>query len=77
MKVGYQGAYQISDETLVTNPNLIAYRFNQRSPNQFTIRLPDWQEGRSHGAALGVHPGPMDDETADAAGRRSLDHAYS
>src|SRR5690606_24073809 len=22
---------------------LIAYRFNQRSPNQFTVRLPDWQ----------------------------------
>jgi hypothetical protein len=44
MKFGYQGAYQISDETLHTNPSLISYRFNQRVPNQFTIRLPDWQE---------------------------------
>jgi hypothetical protein len=43
MKVGYQGAYQISDTTLLTNPNLISYRFNQRVPNQFTIRLPNWQ----------------------------------
>jgi hypothetical protein len=43
LKVGYQGAYQISDTTQVTNPTLMSYRFNQRSPNQFTIRLPDWQ----------------------------------
>jgi hypothetical protein len=43
MKVGYQGGYQISDTKLVTNPNLIAYRFNNGIPNQFTIQLPDWQ----------------------------------
>jgi hypothetical protein len=43
LKVGYQGAYQVATGTVVSNSNLIAYRFNQRSPNQFTIRLPDWQ----------------------------------
>jgi len=43
MKAGYQGAYQISDTTTVTNPTLMQYRFNQRVPNQFTIRLPNWQ----------------------------------
>ena len=43
LKVGYQGAYQKSDEMTRTNPNLMSYRFNQRNPNQFTIRLPDWQ----------------------------------
>src|SRR5688572_7751439 len=42
MKVGYQGAYQISDERVVTNSNLITYRFDNRIPNQFTIRLPNW-----------------------------------
>jgi hypothetical protein len=43
VKVGYQGASQVSNGTVVSNSNLIAYRFNQRSPNQFTVRLPDWQ----------------------------------
>jgi hypothetical protein len=43
MKVGYQGAYQISDTTERTNPNLISYRFNRGVANQFTIRLPNWQ----------------------------------
>jgi hypothetical protein len=43
VKVGYQGAYQISDGTTRTNPNLVSYQFNQRNPNQFTIRLPNWQ----------------------------------
>jgi hypothetical protein len=43
MKTGYVGAYQKSDTKTVTNPMLMAYRFNQRSPNQFTIRLPNWQ----------------------------------
>jgi hypothetical protein len=43
MKLGYQGAYQISDGTTKTNPNLVSYQFNQRSPNSFTIRLPNWQ----------------------------------
>jgi hypothetical protein len=43
MKLGYQGAYQISDTKTVTNPQLIRYRFNRAVPNRFTIRLPDWQ----------------------------------
>jgi hypothetical protein len=43
LKVGYQGAYQVSDGTVVTNSNLMSYRFNQRIPNQFAIRLPNWQ----------------------------------
>ena len=43
VKLGYQGTYQISDTTVVTNPSLMSYQFNQRSPNQFTIRLPNWQ----------------------------------
>jgi len=43
MKVGYQGAYQRSDTMTVTNSTLTSYRFNQRVPNQFTIRLPNWQ----------------------------------
>src|SRR5687767_7934659 len=43
LKVGYQGAYQIASGTFATNSTLTAYRFNQRSPNQFTVRLPNWQ----------------------------------
>ncbi|HXH25355.1 MAG TPA: hypothetical protein VNI78_08910, partial [Vicinamibacterales bacterium] len=43
MKIGYQGAYQISETREVTNPVLMSYQFNQRNPNQFTIRLPDWR----------------------------------
>src|SRR5688572_25035946 len=43
LKVGYQGAYQVSDTRTVTNETLMAYRFNQRSPNQFTVRLPNWE----------------------------------
>src|SRR5262249_28470042 len=43
LKIGYQGGYAISDATLVTNPTLLAYRFNNRVPNQFTYRLPDFQ----------------------------------
>jgi hypothetical protein len=43
LKVGYQGAYQVSDGTIVSNSNLISYRFDNRIPNQFSIRLPDWQ----------------------------------
>ena len=43
MKVGYQGAYQVSDGIVATNSTLTSYRFNRGSPNQFTIRLPNWQ----------------------------------
>jgi hypothetical protein len=44
MKVGYQGAIQLSDETTRTNPNLTTYRFQRGVPNQFTVRLPNWSE---------------------------------
>jgi hypothetical protein len=43
VKVGYQGAYQISDEKVVTNSTLLSYRFDNRVPNQFTVRLPMWE----------------------------------
>ena len=43
LKVGYQGAYQVSNGVVATNSTLTTYRFNQRSPNQFTVRLPNWQ----------------------------------
>jgi hypothetical protein len=44
VKVGYQGAIQLSDETTVTNPNLRTYRVQRGVPNQFTVRLPNWSE---------------------------------
>jgi len=44
MKVGYQGAIQLSDETSFQNSTLLEYRFNRGAPNRFTINLPDWQE---------------------------------
>jgi hypothetical protein len=43
LKVGYQGAYQVSNGEVVTNTSLISYRFDNRIPNQFSIRLPNWQ----------------------------------
>jgi hypothetical protein len=43
MKVGYEGAYQRADGTVRTNQHLMAYRFNNGVPNQFTFRLPNWQ----------------------------------
>ena len=43
VKVGYQGAYQISDEKVVTNSTLLTYRFDNRVPNQFSVRLPNWE----------------------------------
>jgi hypothetical protein len=77
MKVGYQGAYQIADETEHTNPNLISYRFNQRVPNQFTIRLPNWQEANrtvQHSAYI-QDQWTMKRLTVQGAIR--YDHAYS
>ena len=44
MKVGYQGAIQLSDETSFINSSLLEYRFNRGNPNRFTVNLPDWQE---------------------------------
>jgi hypothetical protein len=54
MKVGYQGAYHLSDTTTRTNSTLMAYNFNTTAaatpedqaigvPSMFTIRLPNWQ----------------------------------
>jgi len=43
VKVGYQGSYSISDTLIVTNDSLLAYRFQNHIPNQFTYRLPNWQ----------------------------------
>jgi hypothetical protein len=44
MKVGYQGGISISDTMTRTNPTLLAYRFNNRTPNRFTYRLPNFQQ---------------------------------
>ena len=46
MKVGYQGAIQLSDDTFFinTNPGHFEYRLNRGVPNRFTVNLPDWQE---------------------------------
>jgi len=42
LKIGFQGTYSISDTLIVTNDSLLAYRFQNRVPNQFTFRLPNW-----------------------------------
>jgi len=44
MKVGYNGAIQLSDDKTVTNPNLRSYRLNRGVPNQFSVRLPNWSD---------------------------------
>ena len=43
LKVGYQGGYQRADVALITSEHQMSYRFNNRVPNQFTFRLPDWR----------------------------------
>jgi hypothetical protein len=43
MKVGYQGSYLIADSEYDTNVSQLAYRFNNRVPNQITYRLPQFQ----------------------------------
>ncbi len=46
LKVGYQGGYQQIDTGLITGntgDSQLVYRFNNRVPNQFTFRLPDWR----------------------------------
>ncbi|MEP7307570.1 MAG: TonB-dependent receptor [Acidobacteriota bacterium] len=45
IRVGYQGSFSISDTQTMTNDSLLAYRFQNRIPNQFTYRLPMWQVG--------------------------------
>lgn len=44
MKVGYQGGYSINNTMVATNSTLLAYRVNNGLANQFTYRLPNWQE---------------------------------
>jgi len=43
MKVGYQGQYTKSDQVFHTNSTLLFYRFQNRSPNQVTFYLPEWE----------------------------------
>ena len=45
MKVGYQGAFQLSDSTSFqnTNPGHFEYRLARGVPNRFTVNLPDWE----------------------------------
>jgi len=42
IKAGYQGGYQRADVGLITGPEQMTYRFNNRVANQFTFRLPNW-----------------------------------
>jgi hypothetical protein len=43
MKAGYQGSYLVADSEFRTNTSQLAYRFQNRVPNQFTYRLPLFQ----------------------------------
>ena len=43
MKVGYQGGYQGANGASITGESGLVYRFNNRVPNQFTFRLPDFR----------------------------------
>jgi hypothetical protein len=77
LKVGYQGAYQVAKNELVTNTNLMAYRFDNRIPNQFSIRLPNWQSSdRTVQHSLFVQDQWTVDRLTLQGGLR-YDHAYS
>ena len=43
MKVGYQGAYLISDTNVIADDSQLSYRFNNRLPNAFSYRLQNFQ----------------------------------
>ena len=43
LKVGYQGQYTTSDQVFHSNSTLMAFRFQNRAPNQVTFRLPEWE----------------------------------
>lgn len=43
LKTGYQGSFLVADSEFDTNVSQLAYRFNNRIPNQFTFRLPAFQ----------------------------------
>jgi hypothetical protein len=44
MKAGYQGSYIRVNNWFLVNEQQLAYRFSQGVPNQFTFRLPEWQQ---------------------------------
>jgi hypothetical protein len=77
MKVGYQGAFQLSDSTSFPNETLLQYRTNRGVINRFTLRLPDWQTaGRTAQHSLYI----QDQWTIDRLtlqGAVRYDHAYS
>ncbi len=55
MKAGYQGSYIRVNNWFLVNDQQLAYRFNQGVPNQFTFRLPEWQQAdRTSTASLYV-----------------------
>jgi hypothetical protein len=43
MKAGYQGGYQGNNGGSITGEHGIIYQFNNRVPNRFTFRLPDFR----------------------------------
>ncbi len=53
LKIGYQGAYIRVDWWFLVPASQLSYRFNQGTPNQFTYRLPEWdQADRTSTSAL-------------------------
>ncbi len=53
VKIGYQGSYLANQTNRLRNPTLMAYRFNQGVPNQFTMAIDQWQTAdRTQVAAL-------------------------
>src|SRR5688572_6417836 len=42
MKLGYQGSLLKNQTNRVRNDTLLAYRFNQGVPNQFSVAIPNW-----------------------------------
>jgi hypothetical protein len=44
LKVGYHGGYQRAQNAQITGEHQMIYRFNNRVPNQFTFRLPDFRQ---------------------------------
>src|SRR5687767_11218645 len=55
MKVGYQGSFLVNRTNGVRNASLLNYRFNQGSPNRFTLAIPEWKTAdRTSVAALFV-----------------------
>ena len=43
LKAGYTGGYQRADVALITGREQMTYRFQNRVPNQFTFRLPNFR----------------------------------